>query len=311
VALHQPSGRWWLGLTLTVLAVLLWATQPVAFKIALEQIDPMTLVWVRFASAGIAVGAWLAWRGEFRGFRGQPRASWPLLAVAVLSLLGNFVFSMLGLRLTTPGNSQFLFQASHPMVALGAIWVFRERFNRWQWAGMAGIIAGLALFFFDEWAGPLHAGGPHYLRATTLMLLSALCWPGFALAQKQLLRSLTSTQITGFVYAVLAVVFLPFARPWALLALDGAHWAAAGYTMMSTVTAYLAFAEAFDHWEASRVASICSLSPLVTVLAVAGMHRLVPSLMAAERIAPVGWAGACLIVTGSALSSLMRDRQAQ
>jgi drug/metabolite transporter (DMT)-like permease len=218
---------------------------------------------------------------------------------------------MLGLGLTTPGNSQFLFQASHPMVALGAIWVFRERFNRWQWTGMLGIVTGLALFFSDEWAGALHAGGPHYLRAAGLMLLSALCWPGFALAQKQLLRSLSSTQITGFVYAVLAVLFLPAAKPSALLALDGAHWAAAGYSMMSTVTAYLAFAEAFDHWEASRVASICSVSPILTVLAVAWVHHLAPSFMAAERIAPLGWAGAVLIVSGSALSSLMRDRPAR
>ena len=306
--LHRSSGRWWLGLSLTLLTVLLWATQPVAFKLALEQLDPMTLVWCRFAAAGIAIGGWLTWRGAFRAFRGLPAASWTLLAVAVVSLLGNFLFSILGLSLTTPGNAQFLFQASHPMVALGAIWVFKERFNRWQWAGLAGIGIGLALFFLDERAGAVRSGGQHYVLACTLILLSAVCWPGFALAQKQLLRSLSATQINGFVYAVLAVAFLPFASPAALLGLDRLHWAAVGYCMMATVTAYLAFAEAFVHWEGSRVASVCSISPLITVLAVAWVHRLAPSLLPAERITLVGWVGAALIVSGSAMSSLARER---
>ena len=306
--LHQPSGRWWLGLLLTLLTVLLWATQPVAFKIALEQLDPLTLVWCRFAATGLVVGAWLAWRGEFRVFRARPAAIWILLAVAVVSLLGNFLFSILALRLTTPGNAQFLFQASHPMVALGAIWVFKERFNRWQWTGMAGTVAGLALFFLDGRASFRTAGQP-YLLATTLVLLSALCWPGFALSQKQLLRSFSSTQITGFVYAVLAVAFLPAAKPLALLALDRLHWSAVGFCMFATVTAYLAFAEAFEHWEGSRVACVCTVSPLVTVLAVALVHHLAPGLLPAERIARMGWMGAALIVSGSALSSLTRERR--
>ena len=309
VPLHQPSGRWWLGLILTLVTVVLWATQPVALKVALAQIPPLTLVWVRFAGAGIALGGWLAWRGEFRPFRGLPGASWLLLGIAVLSLLGNFAFYMMGLQLTTPGNAQFLFQASHPLVALGAILVFKERFNRWQWCGMAAIGLGLALFFLDRRAGSLQADGHAYALGSALILLSALCWPGFALAQKQLLRNLSSTQIVGFVYLSLTVLFLPFGRPVALLAMDGAHWAAVGYCMMTTLVSYLAFAEAFEHWEASRVAVVCCATPILTVLAVGWTHHLAPALLSAERMTLASWAGGALIVSGSALSSLMRARE--
>ncbi|MGA2079270.1 MAG: DMT family transporter [Holophaga sp.] len=308
MALHQPSGRRWLGLLLTLLTVLFWATQPVAFKIALEQVDPLTMVWVRFAAGGLAIGGWMVWRGDLGTFRGRPAAFWLLLAIAVASLLGNFVFAILGIKWTTPANSQFLFQASHPLVALGAILVFKERFNRWQWLGMGAIVAGLAIFFHDGRAGSLLSGGQHYVLGSAMVLLSALVWPGFALAQKQLLRHLSSIQINGFVYGVLAVAFLPCAKPSVLLGLDGAHWAAVGYCILATVTAYLAFAGAFAHWEASRVASVCSITPVFTVLAVALVHHLAPSLMRPERITLLGWAGGILIVSGSALSSLMRDR---
>ena len=54
MALHQTTGRWRLGLTLALTTAALWATLPVALKIALETIDPWTLTWARFA---VAAGA--------------------------------------------------------------------------------------------------------------------------------------------------------------------------------------------------------------------------------------------------------------
>jgi len=308
VELHQPSGRWRLGLALTLLTVLLWATQPVAFKVALERVDPMTLVWGRFAFAGLALGGWITWRGQWRSFRGQGRTFWLLLGGAVLALLGNFILCMLGLKWTSPANAQLLSQASHPLVALAAIWLFRERFNRWQWLGILGIACGLGVFLAAQRAGAAPAEGRHYLLGSGMMLLAAALWPGFALTQKQLLRTLSASQITGFIYVLLAVAFLPFARPAALLGLDGVHQAAVAYCMLTTVAAYLAFAQAFDHWEASRVSTLCVTSPILTVAAAALVHRLAPGLLQAERITQLGWAGGALIVSGSGLSSLMRDR---
>ncbi len=307
--LHHSSGRWLLGLPLTLLTVLLWATQPVAIKIALEQIDPMTLVWGRFAFAGLAVGGWLAWRGDVRAFRRQPAGAWLLLAIATLSLLGNFVFSILGLKWCTPASYQLFSQLSHPLVALGAVLVFRERFNRWQWAGLAGVVGGLALFFRDQWDGTLRAGAQHYVLGAGMVLLACLLWPGFALAQKQLLKHLSSVQINGFVYVTLAALLLPAAHVSAFRALDRVHLAAAGYCMMATVVAYLAYAEAFVHWEASRVASLCTISPIITVLSVAWVHHWTPNLLRPERITLVSVLGGALVIAGSAFSSLMRDRR--
>jgi len=306
--LHRPSGRWLLGLPLTLLTVLLWATQPVAIKIALEQIDPMSLIWGRFAFAGLALGGWLAWRGELGVFRRPPAGVPLLLAVACLSLVGNFVLSILGLKWSTPASYQLLSQISHPMVALGAVWVFRERFNGWQWMGLAGMAGGLALFFHDQWAGSLITGGQHHLLGCAVVLVACLLWPGFALTQKQLLKDFSSTQINGFVYLVGAVLFLPAANVPAFVAMDLAHLAAAGYVMMATVVAYLAYAEAFTHWEASRVASVCTISPIITVLAVTWIHGWAPALLQAERITLASVTGGVLVVSCSAFSSLMRER---
>ena len=306
--LHRPTGRWMLGLPLTLLTILLWATQPVAIKIALEQVDPLTLVWSRFAFAGLAMGGWLAWRGQVRVFRGQPAGAWLLLAIAALSLLGNFVFSILGLEWSTPASYQLFSQLSHPLVALGAVWVFRERFNGWQWLGLAGVVGGLGLFFHDQWAGALRAGAQHYALGAAMVLLACLLWPGYALGQKQLLKRLSSAQINGFIYVTLAVLLLPAANVPGLCAMDRAHLAAVAYCMAATVVSYLAYAEAFEHWEASRVASLCTISPIITVLTVAWVHRWVPALLRPERVTLVTVMGGALVILGSAFSSLMRER---
>src|SRR6187551_1246061 len=108
MALHEPSGRWRLGLLLALVTAGFWATLPVALKLTLAQVDPYTLTWARFAFAAVVVGAWLTWRGEWRKFGALGRRGWVLLWVAALMLVGNYVLYLLGLQATTPANAQLL-----------------------------------------------------------------------------------------------------------------------------------------------------------------------------------------------------------
>lgn len=308
MALHAPSGRWRLGLMLALVTAALWATLPVALKVALEALDPYTLTWARFAFAALAVGGWLAWRGEWSRFRGLGAGPWLLLVAAALMLIGNYVFYLLGLHYTTPANAQLLIQAAPLLMALGGIVVFGERYNAWQWLGLAAIVAGLGLFFLDQSAKPA-APQAHYVLGSAFVLLGAVVWAGYALAQKQLLRKLSSTAILGFIYLVAALLLWPWAQPATLAKLDATHWVALAYCALNTLGAYGAFAEALDHWEASRVSVVLALTPLLTVATVEVVHRLAPQLVRPEQIAWLGWAGAALVVTGSALSAFMRSAQ--
>ena len=40
---HQPSGRWQLGLALALVTTACWATLPLALKLTLNALDPITL----------------------------------------------------------------------------------------------------------------------------------------------------------------------------------------------------------------------------------------------------------------------------
>src|SRR5690606_24033814 len=123
-------------------------------------------------------------------------------------LIGNYVLYLLGLHATTPANAQLIIQLAPLLMALGGIVVFGERFSVGQWLGLAVLCSGLLLFFRDQLL--LAAAAPAaYLTGSGLVVLGAVVWAVYALAQKQLLTTLSSPAILLFIYAVASVVLLP------------------------------------------------------------------------------------------------------
>jgi len=304
MTLHRASGQWRLGLTLTVITALCWATLPIALKIALAVLDPITLTWFRFVVAAMFTATWLGLRGKLRGrYTGLGGRGWLMLLVAALMLVGNYVFYLLGVQYTTPANAQLLIQLAPLLMALGGIWVFGERFRAAQWLGLALLALGMALFFADQLVAA--ARGPGYVLGSGLVIVGAIVWAVYALLQKQLLMKLGSMQILLLIYVVSSVVLLPFAHPMALLQLDALHWTVLAYCAINTIGAYGAFAEALAHWEASRVSAVIATTPLLCILAVTAVHGWWPQALAAETITTLGWVGATLVVVGSAAVSLL------
>jgi drug/metabolite transporter (DMT)-like permease len=308
MALHQASGRWRLGLALALVTAACWSTLPVALKVTLDRLDPYTLTWIRFVIAGAIMLAWLAARDGLRGFATLDRRRWGLLALAGVLLIGNYVFYLLGVQHSTPGNAQLLIQLAPLLMALGGILVFRERYRPGQWLGLGIIAIGLWLFFRDQ-SGHSHVGARQYAMGSTMVVIAALVWAGYALIQKQLLLRLSSPAILLFIYLLASLLLLPLAHPRQLLALDGVGVALLAFCALNTLVAYGAFAEALVHWEASRVSTVLALTPLLSLAVIAGVHALWPWAVAAESVGAVGYVGALLVVAGSAMAALLGNRK--
>ncbi len=306
MALHQASGRWRLGLALSIATALFWATLPVALKIGLEQLDPITLTWFRFVMAATVTSAWLGWRGQLRSYSQLCMREHWMLVLAALMLLGNYVFYLLGVQHTSPANAQLLIQLAPLLMALGAIRVFGERFGAAQWFGLALLIAGLLLFFNDQQHSATNAD---YGFGSAMVVVAAIVWAVYALLQKQLLMRLNAMQILLAIYLIAAIALLPFAHPARLLDLDRLHWWILAYCAFNTIGAYGAFAEALAHWEASRVSAILAITPLLCIVVVASTHAWWPQAVAAERIGSLGYLGAALVVCGSSAVSLLGKRR--
>jgi drug/metabolite transporter (DMT)-like permease len=310
MTMHQASGRWKLGLALALVTTACWSTLPVALKMTLASLDPYTLTWFRFVSAGAVLLAWLAARGGLGGFSGLGASRWRLLLAAGVLLIGNYVFYLLGVQHTSPGNAQLLIQLAPLLMALGGILVFRERYRFGQWLGLAIIAAGLLLFFRDQ-ATQVVTGTRAYALGSGLVVLAAVVWAAYALIQKQLLTRLSSPAILVFIYLLASVLLLPLAHPARLLELNAAAWWLLAYCALNTLIAYGAFAEALAHWEASRVSTILATTPLLSLAVIAAVHGLWPEAIAPERVGAWGYFGAGLVVLGSAMSSLLGARNGE
>jgi drug/metabolite transporter (DMT)-like permease len=301
------SSAWRVGLPLALATALLWASLPVALKLALESLDVWTLTWFRFLVAFVVTLLWLVWRRGLVGFGNLDGSGRWLLFGAGLGLLGNYVFYLLGLKFTTPANAQLLIQLAPLLLALGSVLVFKERVSAGQLIGFALIVIGL-IGFGGEQAQAL-AAPPHYRFGALCIVIAAATWAAYGLAQRELFRTLSSQQILLFIYAFASVILLPSATPSMLSSLDLQHALAVLYCCFNTVAAYACFAEAQARWESARVGAVLAMTPILTIAFASLAHHRWPASIAAERIGWIGIISACLIVSGSMWASLSRGKE--
>lgn len=301
--LHQSSGRWRLGLALSLLTTFLWGLTPIALKVTLQAFDAYTVTWFRFLMAFGLLAVYSTVRQQLptpTKLRLTPL--WLLLSATVCLGL-NYLFYLQGVDRTSPANAQVLFQLGYVLMGLGALTIFKERYQLHQWLGMAVLSLGLALFFHEQ-LRTLITAPTSYLVGSGLLILSAVSWAVYALAQKQLLQRLSSTNVMLLLYGGCTLLLTPFAAPQQILsAIETSHFTfQLGMLLfcgLNTLVAYGAFAAALEHWEASRVSAIVSLTPIVTLGAVWVASFLTPTLLAPENLTSLGLVGAVLVVSGS------------
>ena len=302
--LHPP---WRLGFTLSLTTAALWGLLPIALKVVLESMDAYTIVWWRFAVAMAGLGAFLAWRGELPRIRGAGGAAIALLAVATLTLTGNFVLYLVALDHATPSVTQVVIQLAPLMLLVGGVLVFHERMAAAQWAGFAILAAGLVLFFNDrlpELLRPAEGLG----LGVALTAAAAVSWALYGLAQKQLLRHFSAQQVLFIIYVGATVLLLPTATPSRITGLDGLQFGMFAFCCANTLVAYGAFVEALDCWDVSRVSAVIATAPLFTIGAMWLIESMGLRLVAPESLNALSVLGALMVVTGSIACALRRGR---
>lgn len=303
MTLHRSSGRWRLGLSLALTTVFLWGILPIALKVILQSADVYTVTWFRFLVSFGLLTIYLGAKGGLPSWQKWRSARLDLLTVAILSLAANYLFFLKGLDETSPSNAQVIIQLAPVLLGLGGLFIFRERYTLRQWMGLGVLALGMTLFFRDQLQLLTTASMP-YLMGSFWLVLAALTWMFYALAQKQLLQQLSSATIMWSIYGGSTLLFTPTASPAVLLTLTPLQWGMLIFSAFNTALAYGAFAEALDHWEASRVSAVLSLTPIITVAAVFTVSAVFPSLLSPDRITWLGLMGAILVVSGSASVAL-------
>ncbi|MCX7594736.1 MAG: DMT family transporter [Fischerella sp.] len=332
--IHQTSERWRLGLALSLLTAFLWGILPIALSVTLRKLDVYTVTWFRFLISFVLLAIYLGTQGKLPTLRQLRSTSWKLLAIATIFLASNYILYLQGLALTSPSNAQVIIQLAPLLMGFGGLVIFRERYTLRQWFGVGVLTVGFILFFheqlfqsFVEISQSTNSSSIHlatlakylplfnalgitlnasnqYLLGSSLIVLAAATWAVYALAQKQLLQSLSSANIMLIIYGGCALFFSLVANPKIILSLDSLHFGMLIFCALNTLIAYGAFAESLQHWEASRVSAVLACTPIVTLLSVGIVSVIVPNLISPEKINLIGILGAALVVTGSVAIAL-------
>jgi drug/metabolite transporter (DMT)-like permease len=165
------------------------------------------------------------------------------------------------------------------------------------------LVVGLVLFFnrrlveLRDLSGGLGLG-------VALLVIASIIWAMYGLAQKTLLRRLTSQQILMLIYTGATVLLLPTASPGDIWHLGALHAWTLTFCCANTLIAYGAFVEALECWEVSRVSAVLAVAPLLTMTSMVLIQYFAPGLLQPEGLNAASVVGALLVVGGSAMCAL-------
>ena len=300
----MPESNWRIGLPLSLTTCFWWGILPVTMVGVMHKIDPATLTFYRFLIALLILLPFLALRGSLHELRVlRDRKVLYKVLLTGLMLAANYGFYVFALERMTPSGAQVLIQLAPMMFLLSGIFVFDESFSRQQWLGFLVFVAGLATFFHLRLA-EIFRGIDSYAIGMLLMIVAALFWVAYAINQKQLSSKLGSVHLMLLINGIGALCFLPIATPSQALTLNGFETLLLLLCGLNTVIAYGAFAEALNHWEASRISATFAIVPLLTLGSVQlTLHfEWIPLL--AEPLDAWVLLGAAMVVVGAFVASL-------
>lgn len=296
-----------LGFSLALTTAVLWGVLPIFLTLCLQAMDSATITTYRFATAGLVVALVLFRQRKLPAFFTFKPAVIALTLGATAMLVVNYVTNVMGLKYLSPASAQVLMQLAPFALMLGGVFFYKEHFTRIQMIGAVSLVVGLALFF-NHRLPQIFASEKEDVFGIVLIVIAAFTWAAYALCQKVLLRSMNAMQLTLILYVAGAIMLLPMSELSHISDMNQLQLWALLFCCLNTLIAYGAFTEALRIWYASRVSAVLALAPLFTFLSMLVAERVMPETFTQPHLDAVAYAGASMVILGSVLAALGRDR---
>jgi drug/metabolite transporter (DMT)-like permease len=284
------------GVIYASITAFFWGFLAIALKVAVREVEPVTIVWIRFVIAFLLVAGWQALKkpSSFRIFTKPPL----LLVLAALGLTWNYMSFMLGIHYTTPSNAQLFIQMGPILLALAGFIFFKEKINRNQIIGFIIVLFGLSFFYRDQLSAFFDTQG-QYNKGVLFILTSALAWATYAISQKKLVGKYSVESLNLFLFGLPALIYTPFVNFAPLFHLHWGWWMLLLFLGANTFIAYTCLAQALKHTEANKVSVIIIINPIITFVTMGILTQLDVSWIAHERFSIITILGALLVLTGA------------
>jgi drug/metabolite transporter (DMT)-like permease len=260
------------ALTKVTFSVLVWGASFIATKVALRDISPITVVWLRFAMGVLILGVAVVARGQFK---------WPskrdVVYFALLGFIGITYHQWLqstGLQKAQASTTAWIVATTPIFMALLAWLVLRERLSLLQVAGIALATFGVLVVVSEGRLETLGFGNL-FLPGNRLIVLSAPNWAVFSVLSRRGLKEHSAARmmfyVMGFGWLFSSLMFFVGPGLSEVSELTSNGWL--GVIFLGVACSGLAYVFWYDGLQAlpaSQVGALLYLEPLVAVV-VAGM----------------------------------------
>jgi drug/metabolite transporter (DMT)-like permease len=286
-----------------ILCVLFWGFSFVSIKVTVAVFPPMTLGALRFA---IALVLLFFIKMKLAGPERLSRRDLPLLAGAGLSgVTLYFFFENTGVSLVTASEASIII-AAIPIISMIAEWVSAKirrqgefRITLRRWAGTALSVLGVWLTAGVSFSVSGSASGYFY------MLGAAVSWVIYCFCTRPLFVNHSRIFIVFWQSFFGFLGFIPFSL------MEMSRWGKPGLPVLAHLLFLAICCSALGYWFYARSLKILgigvstifvNLVPVIT--AVSGF------LVLGERLLPLQWLGAALVISGVYLALLAPGKQA-
>ncbi len=274
-----------------LLAMLLWGSSFIALKVAVNEMAPMIVVFVRMligATAFLVMWPWLR-----HGFNYQ-RGDWKYLAgMTLFEPCLYFMFEAQALRYTSAGQAGMVTSMLPLMVAIAAFFFLGERNTLKQWIGFLVAVSGV---IWMSVTGEDTTQAPNAILGNFLEFMAMVMAVGYTLLVKHLIKRYSAFILTALQSFAGTLFFFPLAL--------GSDWptqisfAAVGILiylgLVITLGAYGLYNYSLAHVKASTAAGYANLLPAFSLI--------FSMLLLSERLTAAQWIAVGLVFFGVYLS---------
>ena len=254
-----------------IFAVVVWGASFIATKVALQEISPVTVVWLRFGIGVLILGLAARWRGQLAL---PQRKDIPYFAL--LGFIGITFHQWLqstGLVTAQASTTAWIVATTPIFMALLGWLVLREKLTKLQIFGIMTATLGVLLVVSEGDLGSLSVG-EFGTPGDILILISAPNWAIFSTLSRRGLKEHAAGSmmfyVMGFGWLFTSVLF--FARPGLAEISQLTHngWLAVFFLGVAcSGLAYIFWYDGLQAIPASQVGAFLYLEPLVAVIVAA------------------------------------------
>jgi drug/metabolite transporter (DMT)-like permease len=294
-----PVKSWGLSWAdgLLLLTIFFWGVNFSVVKFALAEIPPLAFNGVRFMVAS-ATMFFLA-RATGHRFNFERRH---LVYLIGLGLLGNTayqLFFILGVADTTADNASLILATVPAWVALIGTLAGTEKVEPKGWVGVIIALAGIVLIILGSDRQAQFEFGGATLRGDILILLATLCWSGYTLLTRPMMRYYSSAAVTSFSTLMGTIPLVLLAIPsftvlqWSNISAPA--WLALAFSgVFGIALAYFFWNNGVSQIGSARTALYSNLTPPIALFTA--------WLWLGETLTAQQWGGALLALIGVILA---------